>query len=486
RGDQSPPFVPRPAEIPPISRRVNAFTMDMLKQQSASNKAPSNLIISGESIFSSVALSYVTSGGKTRTELAEAFHFPSDDSRLLDDLSRLYKQQAAATKSRETTVDLASSLWLDEKYVKFQREYLRDVEQAFGAALQAVEYEHKEKVSQKINNWVSEQTQGRIREVVNPHDFRSGSGSVGPVKWVDSPVLTTVSAAYFKASWASQFEDGATKLRTFRMSEGEEIEANLMWQNSLFEYAENANVKFLKLPYIEGEFSMYVLLPRKVLSAERLAKLITPDSLNNLEGVARYHQVDVLMPKFKIRTQINVKKAALAMGVRAAFDKQQADFGRMIQNAKKWTVYIDDIFHHAWVAVDEEGTEAAATTTTVHFACSAPVEVPPANFHADHPFCFLIVHNRSASILFAGWISDPRELQQSGQRPVNIRESALQLGKSGAAECLAEVPMGGTSVFQGSFSDPTRLSITRCRREIIPAELASNVQSRFILSFPPQ
>ena len=100
------------------------------------------------------------------------------------------------------------------------------------------------------------------------------------------------------------------------------------------------------------------------------------------------------------------------MGVSSTFDKEKADFNKMIvPHLDAFRIYISQVYHDTWIEVHEEGTEAAAATTTVHysFGCSGgAINPPPVEFHADHPFLFAIVHNKSYSILFAGWIANPK------------------------------------------------------------------------------
>ena len=91
------------------------------------------------------------------------------------------------------------------------------------------------------------------------------------------------------------------------------------------------------------------------------------------------------------------------MGMHSAFDKT-ADFSRMTDSEQ---LFISAAYHKAFVAVDEEGTEAAAATKVVAAVKSAPALRKPPVFRADHPFVFLIQNNRSGAILFLGRIVDP-------------------------------------------------------------------------------
>jgi serpin B len=396
------------SEIPDISKRINLFTIDLLKHYSTAN-APANTILSPQSVFHGLAMSYIASGGNTRKELAEVCHFPNDTEQLLKDLARLRQQIQAATAAR-VDVSMANSAWLDETYADFRPEYTKEV-QTLGASLHRVKFKQKQRVSDDINKWISESTRGKIERGVNPSDFtsRSRSGTI------DEPALVLVNAVYFRSDWGSQFDKASTRKRTFHIDTAATVETKMMHQNSLLPYSENETLRFLEIPYSDGSYSMYVVLPKSTtMTIAKLMGGVTVEEIVELKRAASVHRVDVLLPKFEMKSHLGVRDALSAMGVKSAFNNRDADLDGMIfKKAEAFRIYITEIYHDAWIDVHEEGTEAAAATSAVHFSfgCSSSVPRPaPAEFHADHPFLFVIVHNESRSVLFAGWISNPGKL----------------------------------------------------------------------------
>jgi serpin B len=186
----------------------------------------------------------------------------------------------------------------------------------------------------------------------------------------------------------------------------------MMHQRSVLLYAADDQFEFLEIPYVEGRFSMYVLLPREILALAKLAEPLSADGISRLRRGAAACEVDVLIPKFDFHTHVSAKSTLDEMGVKAAFDKGQADFDRMIvKKPEAYRVYLSDVFQDAFIEVHEKGTEAAAVTTTVHYSIGCSAGPPPprrVDFHADHPYLFAIVHNESRSVLFAGWVTDPK------------------------------------------------------------------------------
>lgn len=398
-------------KIPEISQRINSFTMDLLKQQVAAKEHPANIILSPQSIFHGLAMSYIASGGNTRKELAGVFHFPEKNEELLKDLAGLRKQLLTVDKHKRIDVTMANSIWIDETYADFRKEYAGKVQNAFESTLNRVNFVHKERASDAINKWVSEKTRDKIQKSVDPSDFKSRSRA----GIIDEPALVTVNAVYFKADWGSRFDKGSTCKRTFHIDTVSSVETPMMYQLSSLLYSENEKLKFLELPYIDNLCSMYLILPKDKIGVSDLIKSVTIDQIIELRKRAFEYEVDVLLPKFELRSHLSAKAALSVMGVKSAFSNQDADFDRMInKKAEAYRIYISEIYHDAWIDVHEEGTEAAAATSAVHFSfgCSAPAWPMPAEFHADHPFMFMIVHNESRSILFAGWISNPKGFAQ--------------------------------------------------------------------------
>jgi len=162
----------------------------------------------------------------------------------------------------------------------------------------------------------------------------------------------------------------------------------------------------LELPYKGDELSMFIVLP-----TDRDAD---PSSLRMTEGeFARLHDsmhaewVDLWLPKFEFEQKYFMNSVLKDMGMPTAFDPD-ADFSG-IKQPKDGGLYISDVIHQSFVKVDEEGTEAAAATAVVmsEGAGIGGSEPQPVEFHADHPFMFIIQHKATGQFLFMGKVEDP-------------------------------------------------------------------------------
>ena len=159
----------------------------------------------------------------------------------------------------------------------------------------------------------------------------------------------------------------------------------------------------IELPYKGDEISMLVLLPKETEGLKEIENTLTAKSFNVLLPNMRTAKVDVYFPKLKIVWgTFSLNKVLIKLGMRDAFDREKADFSGI--KVKK-DIWIENIFHKAFIEVNEEGTEATAGTAVV---IEKSIELPVV-FCADHPFVFIIKDNRSGSILFMGRVMNPTE-----------------------------------------------------------------------------
>jgi serpin B len=150
---------------------------------------------------------------------------------------------------------------------------------------------------------------------------------------------------------------------------------------------------------------MVVLLPRKTDGLPALEKQLSADNLRTWMKGTKYESVQLTLPKFTYSAELQLADTLASMGMPDAFNPDKADFSAMT-TAEKF--FIGAVIHKAFVAVDEEGTEAAAATAIAMVGAAAMRQPPvPKIFKADHPFVFLIKHNATGEILFLGRVAEP-------------------------------------------------------------------------------
>ncbi|MBM3175778.1 MAG: serpin family protein, partial [Chloroflexi bacterium] len=212
--------------------------------------------------------------------------------------------------------------------------------------------------------------------------------------------LVLTNAIYFNAAWQFPFKKESTKDGAFHLLDGREVTVPMMRQTEWLGYAEGANYQAVELPYDGRQLSMVILLPRTGQFAE-FEKSLDANQLKAITRDISSERIALTMPRYEFTSEFSLAKTLTDMGMPDAFTGR-ADFSGMTGRPD---LLISDVFHKAFVAVDEEGTEAAAATAVImalKAAPGAPIEVT-----VDRPFIFLIRDIKTGTLLFIGRVLNP-------------------------------------------------------------------------------
>ncbi|PSP81513.1 serpin family protein [Halobacteriales archaeon QS_1_68_20] len=373
------------------------FALDLA--QYLATEQGGNQFFSPYSISVALAMTYAGARGETATQMAETLHYT-----LGEEVHPAFADLRTALQARETTEDpvegdevdafqlsVANALWGQEGY-PFAEDYLSLVEKHYGAGLREADFAgDAEGERERINDWVAEQTEDRIEDLLPP-------GSLSP-----ATVLVLTNAIYFMASWQFEFDPADTEDGTFTALDGTESTVPMMHQNLRTNYASVPGAEAVELPYVGEDVSMVLILPEdfedfeRSLDADRLFGIF--EQLHDARG-------DLAMPKFEYETELRLSSVLSDLGMPVAFGSE-ADFSGMVEGEGS-DLQIDDVYHEAFVSVDEQGTEAAASTAVVMLE-SAPPEWGELRF--DRPFLFCVRDRPTDAVLFLGRVVDAGQAQ---------------------------------------------------------------------------
>jgi len=117
------------------------------------------------------------------------------------------------------------------------------------------------------------------------------------------------------------------------------------------------------------------------------------------------------LPRLRVRpaASLELKAVLTSLGVELAFDRERADFTAAANPpSPDDRLSISQVFHQAFVRVDEEGTEAAAATAVLMTRAGGMRTLPePVVVLADHPFLFLLRDAKTGAWLFMGRVQRP-------------------------------------------------------------------------------
>lgn len=353
-------------------------------------KSQGNLFMSPFSITQALGDATMGARGQTLKELANVLGLAEDPAQMAADLTKTANE---IDNIGDVTMRVANKLYPQIGY-QFVDAYL----QLMGAAeIEWVDYTtDPEAVRVQINTWVEQKTNDKI------------VGLIGPNVLDTLTRLVLVNAIYFKGDWASKFDKGLTKPLPFYTPSGE-VEAPLMYQNHKFGYTEGNGYQAVRLPYVgDDRLAMVVILPREQQGLTELMGNFDARSFDRLIRELEWadpRETNLWFPKFEITWGTEeLVPIFQQLGVEAAFNPGLADFSGMTATND---LFISNVLHKAFVAVDEEGTEAAAATAVVMSRKCASMPQPPVDFRADHPFAFLIMDSTTNEVLFMGRVEDP-------------------------------------------------------------------------------
>jgi serpin B len=223
-----------------------------------------------------------------------------------------------------------------------------------------------------------------------------------------------VNALYLKAPWQKPFPKNATQPRPFHFAEGATRNLPTNQLTTPLGYAAEDGVTAVALDYLGGGLQCLILLPATGQPLDSFVSRLTPDDFSRWSKLADGGRktVALYLPKFRLEgTTLPLGRALRQLGMKSAFDEPagSANFDRIAPRQPNDYLAISEVFHQTFVALDEEGTEAAAATAVAMVALTAIAEPQrPIEVRVDRPFLFAIQHRATGACLFVGRVTDPR------------------------------------------------------------------------------
>jgi serpin B len=376
---------------------MNVFAVDMYHKLARDDH---NLVFSPFSIFAALAMEYAGARGDTQAQIADVLHANKAGVPFHPTLGSLISDLDCSAASADALLLTANALWGQKGY-GFAKEYQDLLRTHYASEIREVDYKADPgQAEQTINQWVEQQTQGKITQMIKGVPEDAG--------------ILTGNAIYFNCGWTHKFPKTDTKEDHFFLLDGNKIMAPLMMNLSGFRYMEKGDFQGVELPYSGDEFSMLIFLPGKKDGLLELEKSLTGKGLAGWIGSLEPWPAGVIvfLPRFYIGSRFGLSSTLGDMGMKLAFKRFQADFtGISGPRPAQELLYLTDVIHQAGIDVSEEGTEAWAATMNCKMISGCGGDGDPTKpkvFRADHPFLFMIRHNPSGCILFMGRVTEPQ------------------------------------------------------------------------------
>ena len=376
-----------------VAVAANDFGFRLLHALNANGTA-TNLIVSPLSVSQALTMTYNGARGNTKTAMARTLGIGAIDVSQLNASNRQLLE-ALRKADPDARLEIANALWLQKDlavnpgFVALNKDY-------YGADVRSLDFAgDPQRAVEIINAWVSRNTQGKIPSIVD--------------RLETDTALVLTDAVYFKGGWSEVFDPQESKPRAFFGPDGKSASTPMMEQDGSYSYLETNDFQGIRLPYGNGQFAMYVFLPRAKNGLRKLLKSLDMSHWEEWTKKFASSSGTIVLPEFEVRYGEKLNAVLEAMGMGVAFNKEEADFSGITPSP----VFISDVEHKTYVKVDEQGTEAAASTAVVMQLLSKRTIVGSKSFSmvVDHPFVFAIAERETGAILFVGTVADPNRRQ---------------------------------------------------------------------------
>ena len=345
----------------------------------------------GNTVLSPISVTYLLgmlnagAAGTTRDEITAALGFGNDPEavnvfckKMIDEAPNV---DPAATVKIANCINVNSAMGLS-----LLKQYVNDMKKYYNAQIDALDFTKSSTLS-KINNWCSKNTDGMIPSILD---------EINP-----DAAMYLLNAIYFNADWTEKFDVNDTRNSNFTKADGSVVKQPLMHRKAVALCCESDLCSMLRIPFGSGGYSMYVLLPAEGKTTSDLIQDMSQQALtDHLDAInMTAHEIDILMPRFEIVSDIDLREILKSMGIRTAFTPNAANFSNMSST----DLYVSRIKQKAKIEVNEDGAKASAVTIAEMLESSpGPQEYQKAEFHANRPFLYLILEECSHCIFFIG------------------------------------------------------------------------------------
>ena len=370
---------------------VNAFGLDLYRELAARD---GNLMVSPTSIATALGMARAGARGDTATELDEVLYEAASKAHAgwLNSLDLALAQRSgtytdSAGLEHAVSLELANALF-GQSGLPLEPAFLEILARRYGAGMYQVDFAgNPEAARLLIDEWASDQTHGRIPEVLKPGQVTAG--------WR----LALVNALYLKAPWLQPFDADLTTAEPFTTADGAIITVPTMHART-GSCATGDAWQAARLGYLGG-MDMLVIVPDKLAAFERT---FDADRLAAIRDAfdAQSATAEVSLPRFDVEMRAELSPELKRLGLMTTLDPGRSDFTGMTTAER---LGISEIIHQANMTVDEQGTEAAAVTV-IGLDTAGGGDAQRCIVRADHPF-IVAIEDETGAILFLGRIADP-------------------------------------------------------------------------------
>ena len=378
------------ADVQPVSVEANdgevealAVTEFSVRLFQESREEGENTLVSPLSVLCALAMTANGARGETMAQMETLFGMPISE---LNEYLYVYTQ--ALPEGKTYQLNLANSLWIrDDGRIQVEEDFLRTNATWYDAGVYQAPFDNS--TVKDINAWVSENTDGMIDHVLD--------------RVPEETVLYLINALCFEAQWKNIYYEHQVRDGVFTTEEGDARDVELMYSNE-YQYLEDDKAAGFMKFYDDEAYAFVALLPKEGVRLRDYIASLTGENLRTMLSNVQDTKVETAIPKFQSEYTVEMKEILQTLGMTDAFDPEQADLSG-IGETSTGLLYINQVLHKTYIAMDEQGTKAgAATVVATGEGAAPPTEVK--TVYLDRPFLYLIVDREAGLPVFMGTVMD--------------------------------------------------------------------------------
>ena len=367
-----------------IAARTTDFAFDFFRKFEAIQPASDNIFVSPLSLHMALGMLLNGAEGETAAQISKTL---KTEGVAQADLNQTYQALIEGLPRVDSKVQLglANSVWYRNTF-KVEDDFLNVLRKSFDAEVAGLNFDDPN-AKDKINAWVSDKTNGKIKEAIagiQPND-----------------VMYLINALYFKGDWKVQFDSKSTENAPFYLADDSQKTVKMMRVKNSFQVAQGTNFDAVQLPYASGQYNMTLLLPKQEVAVGKVVDGLNASAWKDLQSKFRQTTVTVGLPRFTLNYKTKLKGILQSLGMTRAFT-DKAELGKINPATGLFVSSVDQI---TYLGIDEKGTEAAAVTSIG--VTTTSIDPTETFLIADHPFVLVISEKTSNTILFMGKIMNP-------------------------------------------------------------------------------
>ena len=289
----------------------------------------------------------------------------------------------ALTKQESVDFSCADSVWVNNLFREnVLPEFLKRCADSYRAEVYAADMD--DKTVDDVNAWTDRNTKGMIKKLLK-------YGDLNPI----TTQMILMNAIAMDAKWQSPFEsDSVNKDATFTHEDGTTSKVEMMYGSADDCYLENELFTGCTKSYKGGEFRYVALLPKEGVSLSEAVASLNRKTIDELFAGAKRNDVNLGIPKYTVEYSVELGNRLKALGTGDMFSAS-ADLSKLVNTPDS---RVDRVIHKTYLALDNEGTRAAAVTAVLikNEAISMSYSIT-----LDRPFVYMIVDGNNLP-LFIG------------------------------------------------------------------------------------